>query len=129
MEASKIEKGGVVCFLAGEEVGGTEIHRRMSQDYGEHCMSLTRVKTWQLVDGLVTKDCRVTVKTVAAEVGLSVGSVHTIMTERLNRRKVCAQWVPHSLQPQQEACRMAHCIDHLQRYARDGNEFLAGDES
>ena len=28
---------------------------------------------------------------------------------------------------------MAHCIDHLQRYAREGNEFLArvvaGDES
>ena len=67
------------------------------------------------------------------EIGLSVGSVHTIMTERLSWRKVCAQWVSHSLQPQQEACRMAHCTDHLQRYAREGNEFLAwvvpGDES
>ena len=51
------------------------------------------------------------------------------MKERLNLHQVCAQWVPHSLQPQQEACRMAHCIDDLQRYAREGNEFLAGDES
>ena len=122
----------------------------MSEVYGEHCMSLARVKAWhkhfregqvsladdawpgtphriiddivQLVDGLVTQDCRVTVKVF--EVGLNVGSVHTIMTERLNWHKVCTQWVPHSLQPQQEACRMAHCIDHLQCYAREGNEFL-----
>ena len=87
----------------------------------------------QLVDGLVTQGHRVIVKAVAVEVRLSVGSVHTIMTERLTWCKVCAQWVPFSLQPQQEACRMAHCIDHLQRYAREGNECLArvvaGDES
>lgn len=31
----------------------------------------------QLVDGLVTPDRRVTVKAVTAEVGLSIGSVHT----------------------------------------------------
>ena len=79
----------------------------------------------QLVDGLITQDRRVTVKAIAAEVGLSIGSVHTIMTERLNWHKVCTQWVPHSLQPQQKACRMSHCFDHLQRYARQGNEFLA----
>ena len=125
----------------------------MSQVYNEHCMSLARVKAWhkhfregwvslandalsgtphhitndivQLVYGLVTQDRRVTVKAVAAEVGLSIESVHTIMTERLNWCKVCAQWVSHSLQPQQKACRMAHCIDHLQHYAREGNEFLA----
>ena len=137
-----------------------DIHRRMSQVYGEHCMSFARVKAWhkrlregwvsladdarfetphhitndivQLVNGLITQDCQVTVKAVAAEVGLSIRSVHTIMTERLNWPKVCTQWLPHGLQPQQEACRMAHCIDHLQCYARKGNEYLArvvvGDE-
>lgn len=35
----------------------------------------------QLIDGLVMQDCQVTVKAVAAEVGLSVGSVHIIMTK------------------------------------------------
>ena len=54
-------------------------------------------------------------KAVVAEVGLSV---RTIMREKLNWRKV-----PLSLQPQQEACRMAHCTDHLQLYAREGNEW------
>ena len=108
MEASKEEQRGVVSFLTAEGVGGTDIHRRMLQVYGEHCMSLARVKTFregrvlladdarsgtphcitndivQQVDGLVTQDRRVTVKAIAAEVGLSIGSVHTIMMERLN---------------------------------------------
>ena len=35
----------------------------------------------QLVDELVTQDRRVAVKAIAGEVGLSVGSVHTIMIE------------------------------------------------
>ena len=51
----------------------------------------------QLVDGLVTQDHQVTVKAIAAKVGLSVTSVHTIMTERLNWCKVCAQWLPQNL--------------------------------
>ena len=134
--ASKEEQRGIVCFLS-VEVGGTDIHRRMSQVYGEHCMSFARVKAWhkrfregrvsladdarsgtphcitdhivQLVDGLIIQDRRVKVKTVPAKVRLNVGCVHIIMMERLNWHKVCTQWVPHSLQPQQEACRMAHC--------------------
>ena len=115
--------------MTAEGVGRTDVHLRMSQVYGEDCMILSRVKVWcksfregrvsladdarsgtphciaddivQLVDGLVSQDRRVTVKAVAAEVGLSVGSIHTIMTERLNWRKVCAQMVPYSLEPHQ----------------------------
>ena len=84
MEVSKEEQGGVIRFLTAEGVGGTDIHHRMSQVYGEHCMSLARLKAWhkrfregrvsladdaqsgtpyritddiiQLVDGLVTLD-------------------------------------------------------------------------
>lgn len=70
----------------------------------------------QFIDGLLMQDRRVTVKALAAEFGLSVWKVQTVMTERLNLRKMCAQSVPHSLQPQQEACRMAHYLDHLLRY-------------
>ena len=58
----------------------------------------------QLDDGLVIQDRQVTLKAVTAEVRLSVGSVHTIMMERQNWCKVCAQWVPYSLQSQEEAC-------------------------
>ena len=43
---------------------------------------------FQLDEGLVTQDHRVTVKAVAAEVELSIGSVHTIMTKRLKWHKV-----------------------------------------
>ena len=112
MEVSKEEQRSVVRFLTMEGVGGTVIHRRMSEVYGEHCMSLARVKAWhkrfrkvgvsladnahsvtphritddivQLVDGLVTQDLRVAVQAIAAEDGMSVGRFHTTMTERLN---------------------------------------------
>ena len=87
MEASKKEQRGVVCFLKVEGVGGMDIHRRMSQVYSEHCMSLARVKAWhkcfregwvsladdarsrtphhiaddiiQLVDGLITRTAEI----------------------------------------------------------------------
>ena len=103
MEACKEEQRGVVRFLTAEGVGGMDIHRRMSQVCGEHCMSLARVKAWhkrfregwvslsndawsgtphritndivQLVDGLIIQDRRVTVKAIATEVGLRIGSV------------------------------------------------------
>ena len=109
MESSKEDQRSVDRFLTAEGVGGTDIHWRMSQEYGEHCMSLARVKAWhkhfregwvlladdarsgtphritddivQLVDGPVTQDCRVTVKAVATEAGLSIRSVHTIISK------------------------------------------------
>ena len=74
----------------------------------------------QLADGLVTQDRRVTVKAIATEVGLSIGSVHTIMTERLNWCKVCAQWVPHIFNHNRK-----HVVWPTQCYAREGKEFLA----
>ena len=43
MEASKEEQGGVVRFLVAEGAGTREIQRRMSDVYGEHCMSLASV--------------------------------------------------------------------------------------
>ena len=95
MEASKEERA-IVRILTAEGVGGTDIHRRMSQVYSEHSMSLARAKAWhkrfregrvslvddaqsgtphcitdkivQLVDELVTQDRRVTGKGVAVKV-------------------------------------------------------------
>ena len=46
MEPSKEEKRDVVKFLTAEGVGGTDIQRKMSQLYDEHCMSLAMVKAW-----------------------------------------------------------------------------------
>ena len=46
MEASKEEKRNVVKFLTAEGVGGTDINRRISQVYGDYCMSPSKVKAW-----------------------------------------------------------------------------------
>ena len=45
--ASKEEQRGVVRFLTAKGVEGTEIHRRISEMYGKHSMSLARVKAWR----------------------------------------------------------------------------------
>ena len=93
-------------------------------------MSLARVKAWHkhFRDGwvLLADDAwSGTPHRITDDIIQLVGSVHIIMMERLNWHKVCTQWMPHTHEPQQEACQMAHCIDHLQHYAREGNEFLA----
>ena len=42
-------------------------------------------------------DRRSTVEHVAEEVGISVGTAHSTMTEQLEMRKLVAKWVPHLL--------------------------------
>ena len=79
----------------------------------------------QLVNGLVTQDRQ------ESRIERRKFSYHHDGRTGL-AQSVRPMGAPH-LQPQQEACRMVHCIDHLQRYARQRNEFLArvvaGDES
>ena len=45
----------------------------------------------------VLEDCRLTVQEIVAEVGISTGSVHSILTEDLNLRRVSAKFVPKLL--------------------------------
>lgn len=46
MVSSKEEQSGVVWFLAAEGAETRELHRLMSDVYGEHSMSLTNVHEW-----------------------------------------------------------------------------------
>jgi hypothetical protein len=46
---------------------------------------------------LVLSDSRLTVRMVAEELGLGKSSVHTILTEHLEMKKVCAKIVPKLL--------------------------------
>ena len=48
------------------------------------------------------QDRRLTVQEIVAEVGTSTGSVHCILTEDLNLRKVLAKFVPKLLMEQQK---------------------------
>ncbi|XP_023215261.1 putative uncharacterized protein FLJ37770 [Centruroides sculpturatus] len=131
MEASKVEQRGVIRFLVAEGCGPTAIHRRMQQVYGPYTISLAQVKVWvkkfkegltslkdkqrsgrpqhaatsqnvQMVEDLMLANRQIKLRDIAAATGLSFGTVHKIVHKHLNFSKVCAQWVPHSLNEEQK---------------------------
>jgi hypothetical protein len=42
----RVEQRIVIKFLVGENVPSAEIHQRLQQQYGEECLSRTRVFEW-----------------------------------------------------------------------------------
>ena len=46
------------------------------------------------VEQMVMEDWQLTVKAIAANAGISVGSVETILHDDLKMQKVSARWVP-----------------------------------
>ena len=61
----------------------------------------------------VLEDRRLTVQEIVAEVGISTGSVHSILTEDLNLRRVSAKFVPKLLTEQQKELRKEISEDML----------------
>ena len=64
---------------------------------------------------MVMEDRRLTVKQIAANAGISVGSVYTILHDDLKMRKVSARWVPRMLTDENKASRVAMCQAMLSR--------------
>ncbi|GFV51766.1 uncharacterized protein TNCV_1321221 [Trichonephila clavipes] len=132
-------------FLASEEVGGREMHRRMKAVYGELSLWRSRVVQWRKrflewhellkddarprethrvitpemieeVNTLVLENSRITMDEIHRLLGISMGTTHTIMHPHLNFHNVCARWAPHQLTVEQRNTRMALSLSHLQRY-------------
>jgi len=78
------------------------------------------------------QDRRVTVRELVEEVGISTGSVHSIVTDDLAMRRVSAKFVPKLLTMEQKQLRLEVSQDMLD-YAESDPEFLniviTGDES
>ena len=64
---------------------------------------------------MVMEDRRLTVKQIAVNVSISVGSVDTILHEDLKMRKIFARWVPRMLTNENKASRVAMCQAMLSR--------------
>ena len=67
---------------------------------------------------MVTEDRRLTVKQIAANTGISVGSVDTIVHDDLKMRKVSARRVPRMLTDENKASCVAMCQAMLSRDKR-----------
>ena len=55
---------------------------------------------------MIRGNLRLTVREVADEVGISIGSCHQIFTEKLQMRRVCAKFVPRLLSDDQKENRV-----------------------
>lgn len=156
------EQRSVVRFLWSQGKPANVIHQEMTVAYGISCMAVRTVRWWcqqfgggretvadeersgrpctastdrniALVDELVKANRRLHLRDIADTVGISYGAVHDIMHVSLGYRKVSARWVPKRLDAEQMGLRMSLSLDHLERYNREGNDFLhrivTGDES
>ncbi|GFV80337.1 HTH_48 domain-containing protein [Trichonephila clavipes] len=86
------------------------------------------------VDEKIREDRRFTISTLALtfpNVGRT--TLHKVVSEKLKFRKLCARWVPRLLTEEHKLKRMACALDFLDRYHKEGDQFLerivTGDET
>ena len=84
------------------------------------------------VRSLVRSDHRLVLRMMSSELSLKGFTVHQILTQDLDMRKVCAKMVPKYLTTEQKASRRDVCLDLLDRPERETEFFsrvITGDES
>lgn len=143
----------IIKFLTYEKVKPSEILTRLKAQFGDATLSQNRVFTWarefkggrerveneshdrrprssltddniRAVQDLIEGDRRFTVEEIASEVGISIGSTHTIISERLGLRKITARWVPRLLNENQRQVRLEISERLLNRFRQEGEDFL-----
>jgi histone-lysine N-methyltransferase SETMAR len=73
---------------------------------------------------LIRANRRITVLELSQEVGISAGSVEEILHNEMKVSRVSARWVPRLLSPEHRERRLVAVTQLLQRYEREGAEFL-----
>lgn len=76
------------------------------------------------VQDLLQEDSRMTCSRMASYIGISKNSVHRILREKLEKRKIVAKWVPHVLTEDQRKTRRDISAEHLRRFQSEGKPFL-----
>ena len=150
--SSKAEYRAVIWYLYLKGKTGKEIHGKLADVYGSSAPSYAQVKFWvgefkrgrtsledeartgcpldatyeemcKKVRDLVYYDRRIQVEEIAQALGISHGSVSTILHDRLGMRKLTARWVPKSLSDEHMATRASVCSALLKRF-RSKDDFL-----
>ena len=76
------------------------------------------------VKSLIVEDRRLTVSDISTKVGVSYGSVHSILRNQLKMSKVHARWVPRLLKNAEKERRVQDSMSFLRQYERHGDAFL-----
>ena len=143
----------IIKFLTAECVSPSEIFTRLQAQFGEDCLSKTRVYSWakefregrdrvenqphprrprtsvtpettEQVEQLILNNRRIAVREISEEVGISIGSAEHIIHQELGFSKVSARWVPRLLTDEQKEKRVDVCQQLLRRYEDEGSQFL-----
>ena len=150
--SSKVEYRTITRYLYLKGKTGKEIHGELADVIGSSAPSYTQVKFWvgefkrgrtsledearsgrpldateeemcKKVRDLVYSDRRIQVEEIAQALGISHGSVSTVLHNRLGMCKLTARWVPKSLSDEQMATRASVCSALLKRF-RSKDDFL-----
>ena len=150
--SSKVEYRAVIRYLYLKGKTGKERHGELADVYGFSAPSYAQVKFWvgefkrdrtsledearsgcpldatdeeicKKVRYLVYSDRRIQVEGIEQALGISHGSVSTVLHDRLGMRKLPARWVPKSLSDEQMATRASVCSALLKHF-RSKNDFL-----
>ena len=95
----------------------------MDEQHSGRPTSITSQKVQEIKE-LLDKDRRITVREVSQRVDCSVGTVHTIIHDNLNMRRLCARWIIKMLSECQKTQRMESCRRFVQRFEQEGGDFL-----
>lgn len=149
---ARCELRAVIRFLQAKKLEPIQIHRELSEVYGEKCISVQHVRKWcrefsagrtdthdeqrsgrpSISDDVVVKiervlreDRRITLADLVLRVPeVSEASVERIVTEKLGYRKLCARWVPHMLTEDHKRQRVECAQEFLEECAANKEEFL-----
>ena len=157
-----LEEQGVCvkfCFKLGKTA--TETWKMLQQAFGDECMSRTQCFEWysrfntrrtsidedfwsgrtstsiddvhiDAVRHLILQNCRLTIREIAEDVGISFGSRQAILTEKLYMQRVVAKFVPRVLTEDQKTNRVNISQEQLDRVSVDENflkTIVTGDET
>ena len=161
MDRQKFEQrcANKFCVKFGESA--SVIYEKLQRAYGEHSLSRAQVFSWhksflegreqvedepragrlstsktddnvERVRSLVRSDRRLTLRMISSELNLNRFTVHQILTQDLDMRKVCAKMVPKNLTTEQQKVNWRDvCLDLLNRLEREPEFFIrviTGDE-
>ena len=113
-----------VKFWVGEFKRGTSLE---DEARSGHPLDATDEEMCKKVRDLVYSDRQIHVEDIrhhAQALGISHGSVSTILHDRVGMRKLTARWVPKSLSNEQMATRASVCSALLKRF-RSKDDFLS----
>jgi len=130
----------------------TEIHSALREVCGEQTVDCSTVSCWatrfcegpvtindhrpgrpktatdersvKLVVEFLAQHCRATCEAISRATWISPTSVFRILTNNLQKRKICAQWVPHYLTAEQKQKCLEIATLLKQRFNVEGQAFL-----